>query len=207
MVVAGLPSDRMADLGRLRWRLAGATMWPAFVVALLAATALLHWLPFAGERGLGWVPALLLSGFGLLAVVAGAAPLAGALLRRRDPALPKVVADDRAGTTLLVAAIAALAAGGLAHRPAIEAERDAFAAQAAAARRAIEAQAPERFRGTPLDTAKQGQALYRTCAAGPRPDEAFCVLVSTDQSPPGVTIDPDRRPNDVVSGPRNPGRL
>jgi len=196
----------MADLARLRWRLAGATMWPAFVLALLADTALLHLLPFTGDRGLGWVPAFLLAGFANLAIVAGAAPLAGWVVRRRAPSVPKVVADDRAGTALLLALTALLLAGGLAHRSVIQDERDQFAAQAAAAQRAIRAQAPPEFRDGALTTTKQGPALYRTCAAGPEPDEAFCVLVTTDQSPPGVTVDPDRRPNEVVSGPRNPGR-
>jgi hypothetical protein len=34
--------------------------------------------------------------------------------------------------------------------------------------------------------------------AGPDPHRAFCVFVNTDQSPPGVTRDPDQRPNAVV---------
>ena len=29
-------------------------------------------------------------------------------------------------------------------------------------------------------------------------DRAFCVFVNTDQSPPGVTRDPDQRPNAAV---------
>lgn len=196
----------MADLARLRWRLAGATMWPAFVLALLADTALLRLLPFAGDQGLGWVPSFLLAGFLNLAIVAGGAPVAGWLVRRRASAMPKVVADDRAGTALLLAATLVLLAGGVVHRSDVRAEEQAFADQAEAARRAIERQAPAEFRDGALDTAKQGPGFYRTCAAGPDPGEAYCVLVSTDQSPPGVTIDPDRRPNAVVSGPDNPGR-
>lgn len=181
-------------------------MWPAFGVTLLAGTALLHRLPFAGDGGLGLVPSFLLVGFVALAIVAAGAPAGGWLLRRRWPRLPKVVADDRAGTALLGLLVLGLLTGGLAHRPDVRAEERAFAAQAEAARRAIAAQAPPRFDG-PLTTVKQGAGFYRTCAGGPEPDEAFCVLVSTDQSPPGVTIDPDRRPNEVVSGPRNPGRI
>ena len=41
--------------------------------------------------------------------------------------------------------------------------------------------------------------LYRTCVAGPDPHRAFCVFVNTDQSPPGVTRDPDQRPNAAVA--------
>lgn len=196
----------MADLTRLRWRLAGATMWPAFVLTTLAATALLHLLPFTGDEGLAWIPSLLLAGFANLAVVAAAAPIAGWLLRRRVRGLPQVVAADRAGTALLLVLLGALLAGGIAHRSTVQRERAAFAHQAAAAERAIRAQAPPAFRDGVLSTTKQGPGLYRTCAAGPDAGEAFCVIVTTDQSPPGVTIDPDRRPNEVVSGPRNPGR-
>lgn len=196
----------MADLTRLRWRLAGATMWPAFAATLAADTALLHLLPFTGDAGPGWVAAFLLAGFANLAIVAGGAPLAGWLLRRRARGLPQVVAADRAGTALLLGLAALLLAGGLAHRSTVQRERAAFAAQAAAARHAIAAQAPAAFRDGALSTTKQGPDLYRTCAAGPDPGVAFCVIVTTDQSPPGVTLDPDRRPNEVVSGPRNPGR-
>ena len=34
---------------RLRWRLRGATMWPAFLLALVADTVLLRALPIAGD--------------------------------------------------------------------------------------------------------------------------------------------------------------
>jgi hypothetical protein len=197
----------MAGLARLRWRLAGATMWPAFGLAVLASTALLHWLPFAGDQGLGLVPAFLVSGFVCLAVVAAGAPAAGWVLRRRVAGLPKVVADDRAGTALLGLLVLVLLAGGLAHRGTIVEEEQDFASQAIAARRAIATQAPPEFRDGVLSTTKQGPDLYRTCAAGPSPSEAFCVLVMTDQHPPGITVDRDRRPNEVVSGPRNPGRI
>lgn len=196
----------MAPLARLRWRLAGATMWPAFAVATLAAAALLHWLPFAGDRGLGLVPAFLLAGFVNLAIVAAGAPAGGWLLRRRIAGLPKVVADDRAGTVLLGLLLAALVVGGLAHRGTIAEEEQDFEVQAIAAQRTIARQAPPEFRDGVLSTTKQGPDLFRTCAAGPEPSTAFCVLVTTDQHPPGVTVDPDRRPNEVVSGPENPGR-
>ena len=47
----GYPGGR---LRRLRWRLSGAWLWPAFVVVTLLEMALLHWLPIAGD-GSGWV--------------------------------------------------------------------------------------------------------------------------------------------------------
>ena len=38
---------------RLRWRLSGATMWPAFALALVVDALLLHLLPIAGDTGPG----------------------------------------------------------------------------------------------------------------------------------------------------------
>ncbi len=183
-------------------------MWPAFLVALVLDAVLLHVLPIAGDNGPALFPALLLSGFFNLVVVAAGAPLGGAVLRRRARGLPRVVADDRAGTVLLAAVTAMLLAIGLAHRPAIEAEARDFDRQAASARRYVIASAGAEFRANldRMDTVKQGPDLYRTCVPGPDPRRSFCVLVTTDQDPPGVTRDPDQRPNATVSGPDNPGR-
>ena len=193
---------------RLRWRMRGAWQWPAFAVALVVDTVLLSRLPIAGDQGPDPFPALLLAGFFNLIVVAVGAPLAGAWLRRRRRTLPKVVADDRAGTVLLVGLAGVLLVLGLAHRPAVREERDAVTAQARQARAFVLAQAPRPFRANVdrMDTWKQGPGLYRTCVPGPDPRRDFCVLVTTDQSPPGVTRDPDQRPNATVAGPDNPGR-
>jgi hypothetical protein len=193
---------------RLRWRMRGAWQWPTFGAALVVDTLLFARLPVAGDRGPGLVPAFLLAGVLNLVVVAVGAPLAGAWLRRRRRTMPKVVADDRAGTALLVAVAGVLVLLGLAHRPAVSAERDAVAAQARAARRVVLAQAPPGYRANigRMDTWKQGPGLYRTCVPGPDPRRDFCVLVTTDQDPPGVTRDPDQRPNATVAGPDNPGR-
>jgi hypothetical protein len=122
--------------------------------------------------------------------------------------MPKVVADDRAGTALVVALAGLLVVLGIAHRPAVEAEEDAVAAQAAQARAFVLAQAPAPYRANVdrMNTWKQGPDLYRTCVPGPDPERDFCVLVTTDQDPPGVTRDPDQRPNATVAGPDNPGR-
>src|SRR3954447_24188996 len=109
---------------RLRWRLRGATMWPAFLVALVFDAVLLHWLPISGDVAPDLFAAALLAFFFNLVAVGVGAPLAGGvgarwggrLGRRRGGGRPKVVADDRAGTAL-VAGIAMLVLGlGLAHR-------------------------------------------------------------------------------------------
>jgi hypothetical protein len=186
---------------RLRWRLRGAMLWPAFVVAVVVQALLLDLLPVAGDSGPGLFAAVLLAGFLDLCLVAVAAPLAGRWLRGHRPGMPAVIATDRAGTVVLVAACALLAALGLMHRSSVRAARADIAAQAAQARRFFVSQAPREFQAHVhrLDTVKQGKHLYRTCVAGANPDRAFCVFVNTDQSPPGVTRDPDRRTNAAVA--------
>lgn len=185
---------------RLRWRLRGAKLWPTFVVVVAVEALLLELLPLAGDDGPGLFAAVLLGGVPNLVLVAVGAPLAGAWLRRRRPQIPLMVAADRAGTALLVAGAALVLALGLVHRPAVSAAHDDLAAQAAQARRFVINQAPREFQANVdhLSTWKQGPDLYRTCVAGADARRAFCVFVNTDQSPPGVTRDPDERPNAVV---------
>src|SRR3954449_8312348 len=102
---------------RLRWRLRGATMWPAFVVGVIVDAALVHALPIAGETAPEAFGAILLAFFFNLVAVAIGAPLAGRWLRRRRPGLPKVVADDRAGTALVAGLAARPVPGGRAPPP------------------------------------------------------------------------------------------
>ena len=82
---------------RLRWRLRGAMLWPAFVAAVVVEAVLLDRLPVAGDDGPGLFAAVLLAGFVNLVLVAVGAPLAGRWLRRRRPGMPSVIATDRRG--------------------------------------------------------------------------------------------------------------
>jgi hypothetical protein len=111
-----------------------------------------------------------------------------------------VIATDRAGAVLVAAGGALVVALGLLHHPSVQAARADLSAQATSARRFVISQAPREFQANAdhLDTVKQGDDLYRTCVAGPDPHRAFCVFVNTDQSPPGVTRDPDQRTNAAV---------
>ena len=194
---------------RLRWRLRGAMLWPAFGLALVVDTVLLHVLPIAGEGRPGPVASLLLAAFFNLVAVAVGAPVAGRALRRRHPEIPRVVADDRAGTALLALVAAGLAVLGVVHRPAVRAEDRDRSAQAAAVRAYVAHRAPAEYRVNidRADTWRQGPDLWRTCVPGDDPHRALCLFVTTDQSPPGITVDRDQRPNSAVSGPDNPGRL
>jgi hypothetical protein len=193
---------------RLRWRLSGAWQWPAFAVTTVAGAVLLAELPFSGA-GMSLVPAFLLAGFLSLAVVAVAGPVGGLLLRRWRPALPREIAADRAAAAGLVALLAAMAAGGLAHRPAVEEGERALATAIDAARRYAAHRAPAEYRANLArsDTWQQGPALFRTCFPGTDPDRDYCVFVRTDEPAPIIRRDPDQSPNAKIAGPLNPGRM
>ena len=99
-----------------------------------------------------------------------------------------MIASDYAGTWLLVAVTALLLAGGLVHRPALQAAEGAERAAAAAAH----AELPR----APTSTcARLEPDYFRACAATAEPQRARCVFVSTAQSPPGVTRDTEQIPN------------
>jgi hypothetical protein len=187
---------------RLRWRMRGATLWPAFVLAVAVDAVLLELLPVQGDDGPGLFAAVILAGFLNLFVVAVAAPLAGLGLRRRRQGLPAVVATDQAGTLLLAAVAVSLAILGLAHRPAVRAADADLAAQAAVAREFVLGHAPTQYQANVarLSTWKQGPNLYRTCVPGSDPRRAFCMIIKTDRSPPSVVPDHDQRPNGTAAG-------
>jgi len=186
--------DEAVWRARLRWRRRGAWRAPAFGALTVADAILLGPLPIAGQ-GTGFVPGLLLAAFFNLVALAVVAPLVSRALRRRRPDLPDVVADDRAGTALIVLVTLGLLAGGLAHRPGRLAHDDAFSAQSQAVRRYVAHNEPGyAARIAEADTVEQGDDLWRTCVPG---DPPLCLLVSTAQSPPGITVDADRRPNAI----------
>ena len=186
-------------MGRLRWRLRGAWMWPAFAGFTLFDGLLLHARPIAGDR-IGVVPGLLLACLFNLVAVAVLAPMVGALVRRRwRPDLPRVVAHDYAGTALLGAVAVAVLAAGLAHRPAVDASRAEFHAQSMAVREYVAARAPAYAHGLDAATTLRLEAsLYRTCVPGPG-GRRLCLMVNTDQSPPVVRRDPSAEPNESLA--------
>jgi hypothetical protein len=181
----------------------GATLWPAFAVAVLVDGALLNRLPIAGDDGPALFPAVILAGFANLIVVAVVAPLAGWWLRGRRPTMPRAVAADVAGTALLVLLALGVLGLGLAHRPAVREAHDELEVQATWARTFVIAHAPAEYQAGAdhLNTWKQAPDLYRTCAPGPDPRRAFCVIVDTRTSPPAVSVDRDQQPNAVAKPP------
>jgi hypothetical protein len=183
-------------LRRLRWKLRGAQLWPAFAVVTVLEMLLLHWQPLAGERT-GFVGALLVAGCLNSIAVALLGGLGGVALRRRRPDLPKVVADNYAGTAALGAVALTFVVVGLVHRSQIADERAGLAEQQTAVQRWV------RDHGDAFARAHVGSAttlrvdddLYRTCVPGRDPRRWLCLVVDTSASPPHVTRDPNRESN------------
>jgi len=183
----------------MRWRMRGAWLWPVFIALTIAEGVALHLLPVTGDGPGGVVPGVLLAGFANLIAVAVITPLAGARLRRRRPDLPRVVADDYAGTALLCAGALALVAAGLIHRPQVLDERRDRGALLGAVHDYVVAQAPTYRSGIgATEAVRLEHDLYRACVPGPDPKRWLCLFVSTDQRPAGVTLDADRSPNERV---------
>lgn len=182
---------------RLRWRMRGAWLWPCFALLTLVDGLLLDRLPPYGDGPGTFVAALLLAGFANLFVVAVLAPLAGRRLRRRRRDLPRVIADNYAGTVLIATVAAGLLVAGLVHRPAVAAERVDEAAAAARTHDFVLAEAPREYgaRIGQMDVMRIKQDEYRSCVPGPDPRRWFCLFVFTAQRPAGATKDSDQAPN------------
>ena len=184
------------DVARLRWRMRGAWLWPVFIGLTLLDGVLLRALPPYDAVPDDLYGTTLLAGFANLAAVALVAPLVARRVRRRRPDLPKAIAENYTGTALVVGITAVMLAAGLAHRPAVAAEDADRAAQLAAVHGYVQAQEPAFLQFLALaDTLRIEEDLYRTCVPGSDPKRPLCLVVSTDQSPPGVRRDADRAPN------------
>ena len=183
-------------VSRLRWRLRGAWQWPAFGVLTVVDAILLTQLPFYGDGPGTLVAGLLVAAFANILAVAVVGPLVGLRVRRRRPDLPKLIANDYAGTAVLALICAGFVVGGLLHRPALAAERADVAAVAASTHDYVVAQEPGYRDGlAAIDALRIEEDLYRSCVPGPDPQRWLCLFVTTDQSPPGVTADPDQASN------------
>ena len=181
---------------RLRWRLRGAWQWPAFVVLTLVDAALLVLLPPYDGAPEHLFPGVLLAGFANLIALILLAPPLGRALRRRRPDLPRLVAANYAGAMLVAGITALLGAAGLAHRSAAQAEAGRRQAVAAAMHAYVAEQAPQ-FRDSlgAIDTIRIDTDYYRACIEGKDARHFFCLFVTTDQHPPGVTRDTEEVSN------------
>jgi hypothetical protein len=187
---------------RLRWRLRGAWMWPAFLVLTLVDGVLFVVLPPYEGAPPAVFPGVILALFFNLLAVAVLAPLAGVLLRRRRPDLPRFVATDYAGAILLSGIAVVLLGAGVAHREAHAAEDAREQAVARAMHDYVVHSAPQYQAGLDhIDAIRTEPDRYRACVPGADSRHSLCLLVRTDQHPPGITVDTDQSPNGMFQAP------
>jgi hypothetical protein len=189
---------------RIRWRLRGATMWPAFIAVTLLDGLILHLLPPIGT-GVDIVPAILLATFGNLALVGVLAPwLARRVWSRRQAAEPGAppkaqleVLTDRMGTGLLLASVLAVLAAGLAARPTVISETEDTERNAEAFRAfVLHTGDAELIRNLETaNTVRLGEDYFRTCIARDDRRRYFCAFVDTDTDPAEVIRDRSAEPN------------
>ena len=135
--------------------------------------------PFIGDRQSiagGVLAGLILN---LLAVLFISRPL-GALLRRRRPDLPVMVARNYAGTFAVLLVSAGLAGAGLARHPSILQRQRALADAITRAEAFIGDHAPATFRANARHTDTftiEAGAVYRTCASSQDDRRSYCVIV------------------------------
>jgi hypothetical protein len=183
-------------LTRLRWRMRGAWLWPAFFGLTLVDGILIELLPPYGWTPPGLVGGLLLAGFANLLLLAAVAPLAGHLLRRRRQDLPRLIAFDYAGTALFCALAVTLLVAGVLHRPAVAAREDDADAMSAAIRAYVAAHAPEWADGLDAVAVREyAPEVFRACVPGVDPTKALCLIVDTDRRPARVTRDDSMQPD------------
>jgi hypothetical protein len=184
------------SLTRLRWRMRGAWLWPAFFVLCAVDGVLIALLPpFDGAPG-DVVGGVLLAGFANLAVLAVVAPPAARALRRRRPDLPRVVAYDYAGTALVAALGVVILALGLLHRPSVVAERGDEDAMFLAVRGYVDAHAASWRPGlAAIDAVELAPEVYRACVPSGDPRRSLCLIVDTDRRPARVVRDDSMQPN------------
>jgi hypothetical protein len=173
-------SHTRARLVRLRWRRAGAWMWPAFVLLTLADAVIGHLLPPAGATETFAAAALLALFVNLLGVLLLSRPL-GWVVRRRRPDLPGMIARDYAGTVVVFAVTAAILAAGLVHAPAIKATQREMQDAITRAQAWIGARAPAEFRRNLQFVSLleiQAGTIYRACVPNHAATKSFCVIVN-----------------------------
>lgn len=173
-------SDARARLVRMRWRRAGAWLWPSFVVLTLADAAIGHVLPPAGLSESLAAGALLGLVANLLAVLLLSRPL-GNVLRRVRGDLPTVVARDYGGTVVVVAVTAVIAIAGLANRGAVQSTQHHMQDAIARAQAWIGDRAPDPFRRNLQFVnllAIEPGTIYRACVPDPAGTRSYCVIVN-----------------------------
>ena len=179
---------------RLRWRLRGALLWPAFGILTLADALLLTLLPPV-RTGVDFVPGLIIASFSNLFLVGVVAPWLARRMRASDP--PREVMVDRIGSALLAVGAVGVLAAGLATRPLVVSETKDTEAAAKAVEVYIARNGSAEVRRN-IDTAntiRLDRDYFRICVALDDRRRASCYFVDTTTRPAKVTPDGDARPN------------
>jgi hypothetical protein len=179
-------------------------MWPTFVAITLLDGLIMWRLPPVGG-GVDLIPAILISTFGNLAIIAAVAPwLARRTWKRRPAAQPGAppraqleVLIDRFGTGLLLATVVGVVAAGLAARPTVVSETRESERNAKAFRSFILDHGDAELIRNLENTIELGDALFRTCVARDDRERYFCTLIDASKDPPDIDVDPSAEPNSV----------
>jgi hypothetical protein len=181
-----------SDLVRLRWRLAGAWLWPSFLVLTVVDAAFVHLLPPQGDSEsvvLAWIQATVLM---MLAMVIGS-PVLGLLLRRVRRDLPRSVARNYGGTFAVIGVSGLLLAAGLINHHNVNLNRFARLDASERAEAWIGDHAPAQFQANveDMDTIGiQPPNVYRSCVSNDAGTRDYCVVVNRSR-PFGSGVSPD----------------
>jgi hypothetical protein len=188
-------------LARLRWRSSGAWLWPVFVATIVFDAIIGSALPPAGDSQTIVSAALVGMALNLVAVLLLSRPV-GALLRRRRPDLPSLIARNYAGTAAVVFVSAVLLGVGLAHQSTINADASAIRDAIVRAQAWIGDRAPAEFRrnlAAVSTFAIVPGSVYRTCVRSVDGTRTYCVIVKT-KLPFGQSVTfSGYEPNDLFS--------
>lgn len=216
--LARVESPQRFWASRMRWRLRGATQWPAFVLCTLLDGLVLDALPPVSTTGLNFVEGVLIATFGNLVLVGALAPFLARRLARRGTGTvagadaestsplshaEKEVLQDRVATVMLVAGLAAAIVSGLANRPVIVAETNATEEVARQVQAYVSHSGSAELRRNieTANTIRLSEGYFRTCIARDDRRRYVCLFVDTKKDPTTVKRDPSAEPNSAYTGP------
>jgi hypothetical protein len=194
---------------RLRWRLRGAWLWPAFAFFTALDAVVLELLPPFGVARMDIFLGFLIATFGNLFLVGAVAPFLSRRLADRRAAGPapagasappeaeREVLHDRVATALLAAGLVAVLVSGLANRPMTVSETE-DTEEVGRQMRAYVARSGSRELQRNLDTAntkRLAEGYFRVCVARDDRRRYVCLFVDTNKDPTEVSRDPDASSN------------
>ena len=209
LYIGRMSGDERFWSNRLRWRLRGAPLCPAFALFTVLDAFVLNRLPPVSTLEIDAVPALLVATFGNLFLVGVLAPfIAWRLHTRRRVALEaagrgapadvnREVLSDRIGVGFLAAGLVGCLVSGLANRPVIVSETEATEEVARELRTyVVHSGSAELQRNLETaNTVRLSEGYFRACIARDDRRRFTCLLINTDKEPTDVDLDPSQEPN------------